>query len=274
MPDFVSGAGLLGGVLSAGSAKSASNSQERAGREQVALARETRDLNRADLAPFLQGGLLGQQAYLSEMGLGAAPMIGGTAPQINTITGTPTTYTTGSPDGPQTSTRPGVDSFQVGGQTFGTMDEAQAWANANKTGGTAYQGFQKTPGYDFQLGQGMDALQSTAAARGGLMSGSTMRAAQGYGQGLANQEYGNYMNRLAGLSSQGQSSAAMQADNNNNYAQMGTNALAGIGNAQAAGAIGVGNAINGGLQNAIGAWQYQKTQQPQQQQQSNWTGLW
>lgn len=41
---------------------------------------------------------------------------------------------------------------------------------------------QATPGYQFQLQQGQKALAQTAAARGGLLSGAQMQAAQGFGQ--------------------------------------------------------------------------------------------
>jgi len=41
---------------------------------------------------------------------------------------------------------------------------------------------QATPGYQFQLQQGQQQLNQSAAARGGLLSGAQMKAAQGYGQ--------------------------------------------------------------------------------------------
>lgn len=57
------------------------------------------------------------------------------------------------------------------------------------------QQFQQDPGYAFRLSEGMKALNQQAAARGGLMSGNALRAAQQYGQGLASQEYQNAFNR-------------------------------------------------------------------------------
>ena len=41
---------------------------------------------------------------------------------------------------------------------------------------------QATPGYQFQLQQGQQQLNQSAAARGGLLSGAQMKAAQGFGQ--------------------------------------------------------------------------------------------
>lgn len=51
------------------------------------------------------------------------------------------------------------------------------------------------PGYGFRLSEGMKALERSAAARGGLLSGGTGRALQRYGQEMASQEYGNAFNR-------------------------------------------------------------------------------
>jgi hypothetical protein len=55
---------------------------------------------------------------------------------------------------------------------------------------------QMDPSYAFREQQGMKALQQSAAARGGLLSGSTLKGIQQYGQGLASKEYGNAYNRF------------------------------------------------------------------------------
>src|SRR3974390_3150307 len=46
-----------------------------------------------------------------------------------------------------------------------------------------------TPGYQFQLQQGMQALENSAAARGGLLSAGTGKQLEQYGQGLASTNY-------------------------------------------------------------------------------------
>lgn len=121
-----------------------------------------------------------------------------------------------------------------------------------------YTGFQASPGYQFALDQGNASINALAGAKGGLNSGATMQALQNNGIGMANQEYGNWLNRLSGLSSQGLSAAGMQANASTNAAQANSNALSNIGNAQAARAIGVGNALSSGINNQIGLWQYQR----------------
>lgn len=55
---------------------------------------------------------------------------------------------------------------------------------------------QMDPSYKFREQQGMKALQQSAAARGGLLSGSTLKGIEDYSQGLASTEYGNAYNRF------------------------------------------------------------------------------
>lgn len=55
--------------------------------------------------------------------------------------------------------------------------------------------FQADPGYGFRMSEGMKALESSAAARGGLLSGAAMKGAQRFGQNLGSQEYMNAFNR-------------------------------------------------------------------------------
>lgn len=55
---------------------------------------------------------------------------------------------------------------------------------------------QMDPSYAFREAQGMKALQQSAAARGGLLSGGTLKGIQDYSQGLASTEYGNAYNRF------------------------------------------------------------------------------
>jgi hypothetical protein len=57
------------------------------------------------------------------------------------------------------------------------------------------QQFQQDPGYAFRLAEGQKRLERSAAARGGLISGNALRAAQQYGQEMGSQEYQNAFNR-------------------------------------------------------------------------------
>jgi hypothetical protein len=68
-------------------------------------------------------------------------------------------------------------------------------------GGELVRGFtmgdyQADPGYAFRLSEGQKALDRQAAARGGLISGGALKAAQRFGQDMASQEYSNAYNRF------------------------------------------------------------------------------
>lgn len=58
--------------------------------------------------------------------------------------------------------------------------------------------YQQSPGYQFQLKQGTDAVLNNASRLGGVNSGNTLKALTQFGQGLANQDfqqgYNNYNN--------------------------------------------------------------------------------
>jgi hypothetical protein len=140
------------------------------------------------------------------------------------------------------------------------------------------------PAYQFDLQQGQQALERSAAARGSLMSGGTLKDLTNYAQGSASNEYQNaynrfmnnqntQYNRLASLAGTGQTAAGQigqagmnMATNVGNIAT-GTagaigNLMTGSANAQAASQIASGNAwgsalsgIGSGLGNAAVGYQ-------------------
>lgn len=120
--------------------------------------------------------------------------------------------------------------------------------------------FQADPGYAFRLSEGQKALDRAAAARGGLISGAALKAAQGYGQNLASQEYQNAFNRyqtnrgsvygmLSGQGGVGQAATNAVGQAGQNYATQAGNAYMNAGNARASGYMGQANAWGGALNN-------------------------
>ncbi|MDX3926739.1 MAG: hypothetical protein QHC90_13170 [Shinella sp.] len=74
----------------------------------------------------------------------------------------------------------------------------------------AQDAFQAGPGYQFALDQGTQAALRGASAAGMLNSGNTLTALSQFGTGLANQEYGSWLDRLSGAADQGLSAASGQ----------------------------------------------------------------
>lgn len=136
------------------------------------------------------------------------------------------------------------------------QEAQQANQNALATGteGGGYGGYTSTPGYQFRFNEGMRAIDSSAAARGGLFSGQTFEDATQFGQNFATEDYQRYLNGLSQITNYGLGGTSQQMAAGNNYAQGMSNALAQRGNAQAAGYIGMGNAAQNGIGQYLG-WQ-------------------
>jgi hypothetical protein len=103
------------------------------------------------------------------------------------------------------------------------------------------------PSYQFRLGEGLKSLDRTAAARGGLISGGALKAAQRYGQDFASQEFGNAYNRLAGLAGVGQTATGAMGNAAGAYGTNAGNLMTGSGAARASGYVGGANALTSGL---------------------------
>lgn len=120
--------------------------------------------------------------------------------------------------------------------------------------------FQQDPGYAFRQSEGMKALERSAAARGGLMSGSAMKGIQRFGQDLASQEYQNAFNRyqiersarlnpLQSLMGSGQSATNTMTGTIGQSSQNEQNNAMNVGAARASGYVGSANALSGALSN-------------------------
>jgi len=133
------------------------------------------------------------------------------------------------------------------------------------------------PGTQFRLQQGLNAMNATAAARGGLISGNALKAGQDYGQAQGSQEYGAAFNRylqnyanaqntfqlnrnnlldpLKFLTNIGQAGASNQAANVGSFGNSQAANTIGAANAQAAGQVGSANAYTNAIGQGIGAYQ-------------------
>lgn len=134
--------------------------------------------------------------------------------------------------------------MQSGQQALGQVNDI-------RNGAPGWDNFLRSPDYQFAQSEGMNALQNSAASRGGLLSGNFLRGAQQFGQGLASQQFGNYYNRLNDASKLGQTSAAgMGALSAQTSNQIGQTQM-GVGAAQASGAVGLANTANGAASNYL-----------------------
>ena len=129
--------------------------------------------------------------------------------------------------------------------------------------------FEADPGYAFRLQEGLKALDRSAAARGGLLSGATLKGAQRYGQELGSQEFTNAFNRyqlerqarlnpLQSLAGMSQTAANTMSNQAGQFGQNLAESAAQMGNIRASGYMNTANALTGGLNQYLN---YQQNQQ-------------
>lgn len=121
-----------------------------------------------------------------------------------------------------------------------------------------YGGYQQSPGYQWQLDQGVQAAQRSASARGQLGSGGTLKAITRYASGLADSDYQQYVGQLNTLAGFGQNATAGTVQAGQNASNNINNAYGNMGNAQASSYANTGSAINSGINNALSAYLFQQ----------------
>jgi hypothetical protein len=126
-------------------------------------------------------------------------------------------------------------------------NEAIAQLRAALLGGDT-SGFTQSPGYQFRMQEGQKAIERAAAASGNFGSGANIKDLTRFGQGVASQEYGDYLSRLLGLQQIGSQATAQSAQT-----AMGLQGLRSSLLGQQAGYIGQRGAVEGALGNNLAA---------------------
>jgi hypothetical protein len=218
-------AALIGGSMQSSAASNAAATQAAAADRAAALQKEMFEKQVSLQEPFRQAGMAGQNRLMELLGLrmpaqagvGGAPAIRSEADLRNALL---SQYTT--PTRTEYRGREGDIPVTMGGEIdeaglAAAIRNAQAKEQAALTAYQAQQAqqaqaapsadfgkyardfgmsdFQADPGYAFRLSEGQKALDRQAAARGGLISGAALKAAQRYGQDAASQEFTNAFNR-------------------------------------------------------------------------------
>lgn len=289
------GAAVVGAGTTAVTASKAAKAQKNAATEAKATAESTFEKQAALQEPFLQGGLTAQNRLFELLGLGPRPVENAMTPQgLNAYGLTPvnlpdimgrqygdTSYLTGAGGEYMPDFLPKGERVQLYRDPQGNiitdvnayvaehpLPESAAGTPAKSDYGKyardfSMSDFEADPGYGFRMSEGMKALERSAAARGGLLSGSTLKGIQRFGQDLASTEYTNAFNRyqinrnnqlnpLLSIMGAGQNATNTLT---NAAGAAGANEIAAItnaGNARASGYVGVGNAISQGLGSIAG----------------------
>lgn len=276
----------IGSAIGASSNRSAANRAADVSQENtdanIALTRDIYGQNRAMLDPFVQRGNAAGNQINALLGLptGQAAAAQPAATQPNTTANAlqaggfmPDQFMTGERmAGPRAFTRGAGLPYGLGDNFITTGSFANGSFNDNPQTGlqtpgyqaasaqdsanSAFDTFRNSTGYQFRLGEGLDAVSSAYAGIGGMQSGAAMRGIQDYAQDFASNEFGNYMNALglqqsvgAGAASSaagvGQNFAANVANINTNNANNQANALLTRGNNNVFGNL--ASTIGGGI---------------------------
>lgn len=119
----------------------------------------------------------------------------------------------------------------------------------------AFASFEHDPGFAAELEGGVNALDRSATARGGLYSGAAMKAVHDYGRTKIGESFDRRMNMLSPLASQGAGAAGAAAGIASNTGNTLGNLSFGLGQQKASNAINRGNALAStagmGWQNAL-----------------------
>jgi len=254
---------VISGMLGADAASSAAGAQQRSAQMSVDEQRRQFDLTRADRLPWLTQGRAGLYKLSDLLGIDTPQ---GEMP-------TRAMFTTPARRGAYVQPGAGLSAVQQPG-TPEFFDEAaynQAMRDweASSTGRSSEFGslmddftgedLLNEPGYQFGLNEGRRTVDQSAAARGSLFSGKTLRDLVQFGQDYGGTKYGEAFNRdaanknrkfsmLSSLSGGGASAASDLGQAGMTSASNIAGLLTGAGNAQAAGIMGSANA----WQNAIG----------------------
>ena len=274
------GSAVVGYVASSKASAAQSKAAGKASDAEMAMYNQTRE----DQAPYRAIG----NSALAQLGYGIGVPQSAQSSALQTEENfDPAAYLRQNPDvasGWDTSNKSVYDHYlmygQKEGRPFTFMPGAQAQLDQFSGSGPRSNGiglgefnkkftlsdYQEDPGYKFRLDQGSQALERSAAARGGLLSGGHLKDLTDYQQGVASQEYGNAynrfnndqssrFNRLAALAGIGQTSNnTMASIGANTASNIGSN-LVGAGNAAAAGYVGGANAINSAVGQGVSAYQ-------------------
>jgi hypothetical protein len=231
------GTGVLGSAaISSGAAGRASKAATQAADQSAAVQREQFQANQRTLAPFVQTGNTASSSINALLGLNSG------ANETDFAN-----YVRSNPDIMQGFEKDGAafgnDLAQFGQFHWNKYGQNEGRELGNTAATQAQQGFDQfrnSTGYQFRLGEGMNALNSQFAGAGAIKSGAAMRGAVDYGQNLASNEFGNYLTALGNQQGVGLSAAGAQAGVGTNFAnsmsQINSNRADAIGNAALANA--------------------------------------
>jgi len=283
----IAAAGVAGAAISGSAAKSAAKTQANAAQQASDQQLKMFDTIRNDLSGYRNFGSSALPGLSKLLGIDTGSTGGGGSYSYNGIT---VPAGVGTPDwGKYLTDNPDVSSYgathlqdygdvnqdgtldltdfaqghynlfgQKEGRALGTVAAPQVTAPAagTGTGATPTNAIQaqleSLPGYQFARDQGVASVGRALGSKG--LTGAQAKGISRFVTGLADQTYGEQVNRLMNVATMGQNAAAQTGTFGQNAASNSGQALIGGANASAAGTVGAANAAAGGLNSAVNGY--------------------
>lgn len=229
--------GIGGALISSDAAKDTAKAQTNAASNTNATNLQIFREQQQALAPWRASGESALNNINKLLGLSVAPSVATTTQtggvrRIDPVTGKPSLVSSQPP---------------APGSPAATAPVGSAPAASSST--PDYSVFTESPGYQFGLQQGQNAITSSRAASGSLQSGDAAKALTRYGQDYAGTKFDNYLNQLFSVAGFGQA-----ATNNTNALQSNYGNSVEQTNAQTANALGSSYATQANAwNNALGS---------------------
>ena len=236
------GAGAIGSAaISSSASKKASQAATQAADQSAAVQREIYGQNKDMLSPWVGQGQAATSQINALLGIDNGDNYQAFLPQKNAMID----YGSFNPfgGGGFATTQPEYTPEEIAAAR-------QRAIAANRTNAeNAFNTYKNNTGYQFRFNEGMRALNGGLASNGMLKSGSAVKSALNFGQGIASSEFGNYLNSLGNQQGVGLSAGGSLAGVSTNYANtLGNiyqNRADAVGNAALVNASNMNGMING-----------------------------
>jgi hypothetical protein len=244
--------GLVGSAVSANGAESAASTQANAATNAANMQMQQYQQTQNEYAPQRALGT-GADSLLAQLyGINLGGSVGASQ--------NPSGPTPSSTYNPIAGAAGGASSGSAGGSGTGALNGPAGTVNPN------FSSFYNSPGYQFSLQQGENAINRSAAAGGNAYSTSTMAGLDQFAQGQASTQYNSYVNQLLQQAGLGSAATAGTASAGTAAAEGASNSVISAGNANASGILGASgqasNFLNGQSNNvANGVNNYMQTSQ-------------
>lgn len=258
------GASAIAGSKNSKAINKATEAQAQGNAQSVALQRDIYGQNKSALAPFMSRGNAAGDQINALLGLGGVPTA-----TVQSMPMNPAQAAFGAPEAFGGSALRNKMMASRGSAVYPMQPSSYASSPApspavtQQSAENAFDVFRNSTGYQFRVGEGMEALNSGYAGSGMMQSGAALKALDDYRQQAASAEFGNYLSYLGNQQGVGIAGASALAGVGQGYANnitalnnQNSNAIANAAVAKANNSNAMWGGIGGAVSGALGQYAY------------------